>query len=528
MTVESDRKRKTILVVDNSPEEITALRSILGQNHLIRSVVNGKVALEAATREPVPDLILLDVMMPEMEGFAVCRQLKTDQRTRDIPVIFMTGTPHEADDFLGLELGAADYLSKPFSAPILRARVKTHLELRQAILANHCRNRRPSAMTPPLADGDRSTETGTVLIVDDALESIDVIRKALSAHFQILVATNGRMALKVARQTQPDVILLDILMPDLDGYETCKQLKSIPGIADIPILFLTAKGDSEDETRGLALGATDYIRKPSRASIVLARVRNTYDLLIARRELEKRNRELEEALKIREDVERMVRHDLKGPLAGIIGAPELLMEDANLTDGQKALLKMITRSGYTLLEMINRSTDLIKMESGHYTLQRQFFDIHEKIRKILADLQISISSKNIQAIIRNGSGSGSRDEFLVSGEKMLCYPMLYNLLLNAVEASPHDGVVEVTLYHRGDHDEIRITNSGAVPEEIRQRFFEKYVTSGKKMGTGLGTYSAWLVAKTHGGDVSLDSSREGMTTVTVRLPAFDPTQPQES
>ncbi len=380
------------------------------------------------------------------------------------------------------------------------------------------------AMNTPYVNGTPSTVAGVVLIVDDAPESIHTIRAALATHFQVLVATHGQMALKVIQRTLPDVILLDILMPGMDGYETCRQLKSIPSAAEIPILFLTAKQDFQDETMGLAMGAVDYIRKPSSAAIVLARVKNTYDLLVARRELEKKNRELEEALKIREDVERLSRHDLKGPLAGIIGVPEVMLEDDNLTEGQKALLKMIERNGYTLLEMINRSTDLIKMESGQYTLQPERFDLYSEVERILNDLRKHIANKRIQTIVHCDGTGNSGPVFPVFGERMLCYPMLYNLLLNAIEASPMGGVLQVSLNRQGDEEVIQITNTGAVPEAIRQRFFEKYVTFGKLTGTGLGTYSAWLVTKMHGGNISLDTSREGMTTVTVRLPIIDPSR----
>ncbi|MBF0434185.1 MAG: hybrid sensor histidine kinase/response regulator [Magnetococcales bacterium] len=379
-------------------------------------------------------------------------------------------------------------------------------------------------MNTPYVNGTPSTVAGVVLIVDDAPESIHTIRAALATHFQVLVATHGQMALKVIQRTLPDVILLDILMPGMDGYETCRQLKSIPSAAEIPILFLTAKQDFQDETMGLAMGAVDYIRKPSSAAIVLARVKNTYDLLVARRELEKKNRELEEALKIREDVERLSRHDLKGPLAGIIGVPEVMLEDDNLTEGQKALLKMIERNGYTLLEMINRSTDLIKMESGQYTLQPERFDLYSEVERILNDLRKHIANKRIQTIVHCDGTGNSGPVFPVFGERMLCYPMLYNLLLNAIEASPMGGVLQVSLNRQGDEEVIQITNTGAVPEAIRQRFFEKYVTFGKLTGTGLGTYSAWLVTKMHGGNISLDTSREGMTTVTVRLPIIDPSR----
>lgn len=133
-------ERKTILVVDDAPENISVLKGVLSGTYLIRPAIHGKAALKAAVVEPLPDLILLDVMMPEMDGYAVCRQLKADSRTHDIPVIFVTGKAQEADELQGLELGAVDYITKPFSPPIVLARVKTHLALRDASLVIESQN----------------------------------------------------------------------------------------------------------------------------------------------------------------------------------------------------------------------------------------------------------------------------------------------------------------------------------------------------------------------------------------------------
>ncbi|MBF0127800.1 MAG: SpoIIE family protein phosphatase [Magnetococcales bacterium] len=121
-----------ILVVDDAPENITVLKRVLGGTYLIRPAINGKAALKAVTVEPMPDLILLDVMMPDMDGYEVCQQLKKDPRTREIPVIFVTGKNQEEDELWGLTLGAVDYITKPFSPAIVRARLKTHLALRCA------------------------------------------------------------------------------------------------------------------------------------------------------------------------------------------------------------------------------------------------------------------------------------------------------------------------------------------------------------------------------------------------------------
>ena len=123
-------KRPLLLIVDDVHENLHGLINILRDDYAIAAATSGDKALELARREPQPDLILLDIMMPGMDGYETCRQLKGDARTRHIPVIFLTALDHEEDEQRGLELGAEDYITKPVSPPIVRARVRTHLDLK--------------------------------------------------------------------------------------------------------------------------------------------------------------------------------------------------------------------------------------------------------------------------------------------------------------------------------------------------------------------------------------------------------------
>src|SRR6516165_3749923 len=124
--------KKLLLLVDDDSENIRVVHSILKDRYKIRVATNGAKALDLAKTEPLPDLILLDVMMPEMDGYQVCRHLKASQETCDIPVIFLTGKTEVADETRGFEVGAVDYIHKPFSPPIVKARVSTQLVLREA------------------------------------------------------------------------------------------------------------------------------------------------------------------------------------------------------------------------------------------------------------------------------------------------------------------------------------------------------------------------------------------------------------
>ncbi|MBF0461829.1 MAG: response regulator [Magnetococcales bacterium] len=370
---------------------------------------------------------------------------------------------------------------------------------------------------------------GSVLLVDDQPEQIDIIKSALEQYFVIKVSVKGKLVFQVCRAGVIDLILLDVMMPGMNGYEICRQLKNNPATREIPVIFLTGKDSQYDEAVGLQLGAVDFIRKPSSPSVVLTRCRNTIAHQRAKMALRQKNGELQQALeelqqtmRIREDMERISRHDLKGPLSSIIGVPELLLEDGNLTEQQRKLLKMVEKSGYTLLEMINRSLDLFKMENGTYHAQLEAIDLSPILQRIADDLGSRIDRQGISIVLGDANLATLPGPFLIMGEKMLCYPLFYNLALNAVEASCQNGQVAIRMATDGAFSTVRITNAGEVPETIRAHFFDKYVTSGKEGGTGLGTYSALLAARTQGGRIELDTSQAGATSVLVTLPSPPP------
>ena len=365
---------------------------------------------------------------------------------------------------------------------------------------------------------------GIILLVDDQPEHIIMFRAVLDPHFFLRIAIRGELVLQIALAGGIDLILLDVVMPGMNGYEVCQELKQHPATREIPVVLLTCKESQDHEAYGLSVGAVDFIRKPSAPEILLARCFNTIayqrakeDLCRKNDELQQALKELKQALKIREDVERISQHDLKGPLSAILGVPEVLLADGNCTSGQKALLKLIERSGYNMLSMINKSLDLLKMENGTYQIYSEKFDLLEILKRMVGDLGKLIGSKEINISIDSDYSDGL-GSFFVVGEKILSYQLFYNLMLNAIEASCGHGHIRIHLTSGDEFGMIRITNPGEVPFAIRHNFFDKYVTSGKVGGTGLGTYSAWLSAKTQGGKIELDASQPGETSVIVTLP----------
>ena len=154
-----------------------------------------------------------------------------------------------------------------------------------------------------------------VLVVDDVAENIDVLAGALADDYDVKIALNGEDALDIAfSKPYPDLILLDIMMPGMDGYEVCQRLKENKDTQDIPVIFVTAMDEMEDEAKGFTVGGVDYITKPIRTPIVLARVKAHLELEMAREHLKEQNRILKENLRLREDVDSIIRHDLKTPI----------------------------------------------------------------------------------------------------------------------------------------------------------------------------------------------------------------------
>ncbi|WP_169420884.1 response regulator [Ramlibacter agri] len=228
---------------------------------------------------------------------------------------------------------------------------------------------------------------------------------------------------------------------------------------------------------------------------------------------EERSRTLEENARLREDVERMSRHDLKTPLNSILGAARLLRDEDRLTADQRELVGVLQRAALRMLEMVNLSLGLFKMETGNYDLRAQPVDLRQVVTRVLVDLH-PFADANAVTLFSQGSGHAP---IYVRGEELLCYSIIANLVKNAVEAAGPGKRVSLALAG-GDPVTVTVHNPGQVPPEIAAQFFEKYVTSGKSGGTGLGTYSARLMARAQQGELAMRTDPAEGTTLTLTLP----------
>lgn len=227
-----------------------------------------------------------------------------------------------------------------------------------------------------------------------------------------------------------------------------------------------------------------------------------------------RGRTLEENARLREDVERMSRHDLKTPLNSIVGVARLLREDARLSADQRALVGVLERASLRMTEMVNLSLGLFRMETGRYELRPVAVDLRQVTARVLVDLQGLAAPRSVVLHLEDADPS----PVLVRGEELLCYSIVANLVKNAVEACHAGDRVAIRLT-RGDPVMLSVHNPGAVPADIEDRFFDKYVTHGKRGGTGLGTYSARLMARAQKGELTLRTGAAIGTTLTLSLPA---------
>ncbi|WP_428568037.1 MAG: ATP-binding protein [Solidesulfovibrio sp. DCME] len=243
------------------------------------------------------------------------------------------------------------------------------------------------------------------------------------------------------------------------------------------------------------------------------------ELAIRNKELAAQNRILQENIELREHVERISRHDLKAPLSALIGLPQVLLDNYDLPESAASVVRLIEQAGHAMLDMLNQSLVLYRLETGTYELAAKTLDLAELVRRTAARLStMAVARRRTIRLTRQGRPLSPDEAFDIAGDELLLGPMLQNLLVNALEAAPSGGEVVVDLAEDDGHAVLALSNEGEVPPPIRSRMFEKYVTMGKRGGTGLGAYSAALAARAHGGSLELDAATPGRTTVLVRLP----------
>lgn len=254
-------------------------------------------------------------------------------------------------------------------------------------------------------------------------------------------------------------------------------------------------------------------------SLSISSVRDNQDRLLGFVVIKDDITERKRLERLERDVERIVRHDLKSPIMSFIWVPRTLRKAENITEDQAQLLHELEQSGHRLLKMVNLSLDIFKMEEGTYELAPEDLNILRIIQNVLHDLKKTIRALKVSVVMSvDGRTAVDGDCLLVRGEELLLHSMMSNIIKNAMEASGPGEVVTVDC-RTGSRTSVSVHNPAVVPEDVRETFFDKYSTSGKRFGTGLGTYSARLIAETQGGTLEMRSSEESGTEVLASFPA---------
>lgn len=351
-----------------------------------------------------------------------------------------------------------------------------------------------------------------ILVVDDVQENLRLMVGILkSSGYKVRPVTSGPLALEAAKKMPPDLILLDINMPGMNGYEVCEQLKTIPDLADIPVIFLSALNEMEDKVKAFKVGGVDYVTKPFQFEEVHARVECQLKLRQLRLNLETRNRDLaesnaklREAERLRDDLLHMIVHDMRSPLAAQLGFSELLLTSASpeLGERERGWAGHINKTSLTLANMVSSLLDLSRLEAGKMPINRVPTDI-PKIAQEALDLYRPLLAKR-----RSGIES-PEPSLVVACDETLTSRVIENLIGNAIKFTTETGSVSIAVSQ--DEREIRVAviddGTGIAPEDHGTIFtkFGQAGTTKRKHSTGIGLAFCKLAIEAQGGQIGVES-----------------------
>ncbi len=372
-----------------------------------------------------------------------------------------------------------------------------------------------------------------ILIVDDIPKNLQVLSNILNLEgYQIAFASNGRQALDVLQTALPDLILLDIMMPEMDGYEVCKKIKEDERLSDIPIIFLTGKAEQDDIVHGLKLGAVDYITKPFNAAELLSRVKTHVELKVARDRIVEYNKELELAkaqlTKLNAEKDKffsIVAHDMRSPFTGFIGLTQLLSEEVENIEKDEivTIASSMHKAANKLFSFLENLLEWSRSQMGSISLFFSQIDLKDAVNRIhyifnetAAEKQITLINK-IESVIYAKADNNTLNT------------ILRNLTSNAIKFTKPGGTVEVDAEIYKEDKEyylVSVKDSGiGMSEDTKSRLFRldaKVTTPGtnNEQGTGLGLLLVKEFVEKNTGKIWLESERGVGTTIYFTIPIY--------
>ena len=376
-----------------------------------------------------------------------------------------------------------------------------------------------------------------VLVIDDVLENVTVLGETLADLYDVQFATSGAEGLSLVEQQLPDLILLDVMMPDMDGYEVCSRLKAAPRTRDVPVIFVTARTDARSEALALSAGAVDFIHKPINAQVVRARVQRHLALRARERDLaamnsqlerqvERRTQELSDALQRAEGAARLksdflarMSHELRTPLNAVIGLAQLGLREDPQPERRDGYYARILTAGRHLLRVVNDVLDFSRIEAGKMAIESVPLQLRQVLEGSMAMVEQEARTKSLALAVRVDDTAPE----WVLGDAQRLQQVLVNLLANAVKFTERGQVLLQVSWAR-DHATFTVSDTGiGFSDEQRSRLFMPFEqgdssTARRYGGSGLGLVISRHLAREMGGDLVATSELDRGSEFTVSLP----------
>jgi two-component system, sensor histidine kinase and response regulator len=351
------------------------------------------------------------------------------------------------------------------------------------------------------------------LIVDDTVENLQLMASILQEQgYEARPVPNGKLALQAINHAPPDLILLDINMPEMNGYEVCQRLKADAKTRDIPVLFISALDETTDKVRAFALGGCDFVTKPLQYEEVVARVESQLKLLGARRELERSYAKLQELERLRDNLVHMIVHDMRSPLCVLLTQGDMLKETlAERLDQESAeIIDDMMIAGTRIKGMADTLLDVSKLEAGRLPLSLRECDLSRLIGEVVAHVKPLDPARTISI--------DAPASLPIRCDDQLVFRVLENLLHNAINHTPPRLPIHVSVAKDAHALRVSVRDEGSgVPETLHDRIFEKFGsvqtrTDPRVRSVGLGLAFCKLAVEAHGGRVGVQNERAGGCT----------------
>jgi signal transduction histidine kinase len=374
-------------------------------------------------------------------------------------------------------------------------------------------------MTVPDHRVDRETRAATVLIVDDTIDTLRLLSDLLSEQgYDVRAVTNGRQAIQAVERDPPDLILLDIGLPEVDGYEVCRHLRASERSHDVPVIFITALTDTVDKVQAFEAGGVDYVTKPFQVEEVLARVKAHVALRRARAELADSLTRLRTLEHLRDEMVRMVIHDMRSPLASLLMDLRFLAGSAKaLSEDGQAALQSALKAVRELTAMASDVLDVSRLEAGSMPIERAVWDLTRMAREVCSVLETAGIERAVDV-----ESAGAAE---VTCDGALVRRVMENFVGNGIRYSPASTRVRISIASGNGAVRVAVHDQGAgVAPEDREKIFEKLGSLEDRRessyhSVGLSLPFCKLAIEAHGGAIGVDSGVPAGCTFWFELPA---------